>query len=88
MLLECDLDKVFTLSFFLLMLLIGCRDDIEKVPFWLKPSKLLVSVMPFGGKNCDIVTGKAVQWASYIIIEDRQKFTVVCSLIKPSKSAF
>ena len=35
----------------------------EKVPFWLKPSKLLVlSVMPFGGKNyvTNIVTGKAV----------------------------
>ena len=38
----------------------------EKVLFWLKPSKLLVSVMPFGGKNyvTNIVTGKAVQWAS------------------------
>ena len=67
--LESDLDKVFTLSFFLLMLLIGCRDDIEKEPFWLKPLKLLVSVMLvmlFGRINyvTNIVTGKAVQWAS------------------------
>jgi len=59
-------DKVFTLSFFLSVLLIGFRGDIEKVPFWLKPSNLLVAIMPFGGKKyvTNIVTGKAVQWAS------------------------
>ena len=55
------------------MLLIGCRDDIEKVPFWLKPSKLLLSVMPFSGKNyvTNIVTGKTVQWASCFTIKPK-----------------
>ena len=47
---------------------------IEKVPFWLKLSKLLVSVMLFGGKNyvTNIVTGKAVQWDSCTCIRTQE----------------
>ena len=70
-LIVCVWGKVCMSSFFWWVLLVGCRDDKEKQLFWLKPSKLSVSVMVFSGKKLCFkyfTTGKAVKWASCVCL--------------------